>query len=104
MAEKISDELYEAVLNRMNITWVPDEKTAQNIKNAIEEAQDYLRNHAGSPELSFEEGELRQLLIACAWYFVENKRAEFSSEYMGELIDLRLREGFGCGKNTESSV
>ena len=104
MAEVISAVLYEAVLNRMNITWEPDEKTAQNIKNAIEEAQDYLRKYAGSPDLTFESGEKRNLLIACAWYFVENKRAEFSSEYMGELIALRLEEGFGCGTEAESEV
>lgn len=104
MAEVISAELYEAVLNRMNITWTPDEKTAQNIKNAIEEARDYLRKHAGSPELTFESGEKRSLLIECAWYFVENKRAEFSSEYMGELIALRLEEGFGCGIEKEGEI
>ena len=104
MAGEVNAALYEAVLNRMNITWTPDEKTAQNIKNAIEEAQDYLRKHAGSPELSFESGEKRSLLIECAWYFVENKRAEFGSEYMGELIALRLEEGFGCGTETENEV
>lgn len=98
------DALYQAVLNRMNITWEPDEKTASNIKNAIEEAQDYLRSLAGNSELSFEKGEKRQLLITCAWYFVENKRADFTQEYSGELIDLRLREGFGCGKESESEV
>lgn len=97
MAYEVSAELYAAVLNRMNITWEPDEKTAQNIKNAIEEAQDYLCKYADNPELSFESGELRNLIIAGAWYFVENKRAEFAREYSGELINLRLMEAFGCG-------
>lgn len=96
--ELLNSSLFSAVLNRMNITWDPDEKLAQNIANAIEEAQDYLRHHAGSPGLSFEQGHLRGLLIACAWYFVENKRAEFAQEYSGELLALRLEEGFGCGK------
>ena len=98
MADKVGVELYDAVLNRMNITWEPDDKTAQNIKNAIEEAQDFLRKYADNPELSFEDGELRNLLIAGAWYFVENKRAEFAREYSGELLNLRLEEAFGCGK------
>ena len=62
-AAQVSDQLYQAVLNRMNITWEPDEKTERNTKNAIEEALDYLRDTAGSPGLSFESGELRQLLI-----------------------------------------
>ena len=100
----IQDVLYQAVLNRMNITWEPDVKTASNIRNAIEEAQDYLRSFAGNSELSFETGEKRQLLITCAWYFVENKRADFTQEYSGELIDLRLREGFGCGKESKSEI
>lgn len=93
--------LYDAVLNRMNITWVPDVKTEANVLNAMEEAQSYLRSIAGSPELTFEAGELRSLFIACTWYFVENKRAEFAQEYSGELIALRLGEGFGCGKETD---
>lgn len=84
-AAQVSDQLYQAVLNRMNITWEPDEKTERNTKNAIEEALDYLRDTAGSPGLSFESGELRQLLITAAWYFVNNKRADFIEEYSGEL-------------------
>lgn len=96
----VSDALYSAVLNRMNITWEPDEKMAWNIRNAIEEAQDYLRSVAGNSETSFESGERRGLLIDCAWYFVEGKRAEFQTEYLGDLISLRLGEGFGCGKQT----
>lgn len=91
-------KLQQAVQNRMNITWEPDPKTAENIKNAIEEAQDYLRNVAGSPGLSFE-GEARTLLITCAWYIVESKLADFIAEYSGELNILRFTEGFCCGKN-----
>ena len=98
IAAQVSDQLYQAVLNRMNITWEPDEKTERNTKNAIEEALDYLRDTAGSPGLSFESGELRQLLITAAWYFVNSKRADFIEEYSGELNMLRFREGFGCGK------
>lgn len=100
---EISEDLYQAVLNRMNITWEPDMKTARNITNAIEGAVDYLRGVAGNSTLSFESGELRELLIACAWYFVENKRADFIREYTGELNILRMTEGFGCGKS-ESEV
>ena len=100
----VSEALFEAVLNRMNITWDPDARMAQNIQKAIEEAQSYLRSIAGNSELAFESGEKRGLMIACAWYFVENKRADFEQEYKGELISLRLTEGFGCGKESESDV
>lgn len=100
MADTVSDSLFSAVTNRMNITWELDEKTETNIRNAIEEAVDYLRKVADSPSLSFESGELRDLLITCSWYFAETKRAEFIQEYSGELVLLRLREGFGCGKES----
>ena len=92
------EKLYQDLINRMNITWEIDWKTDQNIRNAMEEAKGYLRKIAGNPDLNFYDGELRSLFIACAWYFVENKRAEFSQEYSGDLISLRLEEGFGCGK------
>lgn len=99
-----STALFGAVLNRMNITWEPDEKLKANIGNAMEEAQEYLRSVAGNMELTFDAGEKRSLFIACTWYFVENKRAEFAQEYSGELVMLRLMEGFGCGKETTDTV
>lgn len=99
---QVSEALYEAVLNRMNITWVPDEKLKQNILNAIEEAHSYLCHMAGSYALTFDSGEKRTLLIACAWYIVENKRADFEREYSADLIALRLEEGFGCGKDSSA--
>lgn len=98
-----SEALYQAVLNRMNITWEPDAKTAENIKNAIEEAQDYLHSAAGSPGLSFDSGTNRTLLITCAWYITESKLADFRADYSEELTGLRLMEGFNCGKE-ESTV
>lgn len=98
-----SEALYEAVLNRMNITWEPDEKLQQNIRNAIEEAHNYLCHMAGNYALSFETGEKRTLLIACSWYIVENKRADFQREYAADLLALRLEEGFGCGKDDAES-
>lgn len=100
---QVSDSLFSAVLNRMNITWAPDEKLTQNIRNAIEEAHSYLCHMAGNYELSFDSGERRTLLIACTWYTVENKRAEFQREYAADLLALRLEEGFGCGKDAEPS-
>ena len=32
-AAQVSDQLYQAVLNRMNITWEPDEKTDFPFRN-----------------------------------------------------------------------
>lgn len=104
MADQIGNTIYDAVLNRMNITWEPDEKTAKNIKNAIGEARDYLRSVAGNPTLTFGKGEKRNLLITCTWYFLESKRADFIQEYSGELMNLRLEEAFGCGKEGTNEV
>lgn len=96
--------LYDAVLNRMNITWEPDQKLKDKILDAMEEAQSLLRSYAGNYDLTFEKGENRGLFIVCSWYIAENKRAEFAADYSGELLTLRMTEGFGCGKETESTV
>lgn len=96
--------LYDAVLNRMNITWEPDEKLKAKVLDAMEEAQQLLRSHAGNDSLTFDSGEWRGLFIVCTWYIAENKRAEFEQDYANELIPLRMTEGFGCGKETESQI
>lgn len=44
----------QCFLNRMNITWEPDEKLQQNIRNTIEEAHSYLCHIAGNYALPFE--------------------------------------------------
>lgn len=96
----VSDQLYQAALNRMNYNFELDASTEQNIRNALDEAQDYLRREAGSPELSFESGNNRALVLDCAWYIINHKKADFGREYSGELTALRLMEGFGCGKES----
>ena len=89
--ESENGDLYAAVLNRLNITWEPDEKAAQNIKLAMDEAGDFLRNRAGSPALAFTDGEARALFIVCTFYIISNKLAEFEQEYSGELLALPLQ-------------
>lgn len=96
--ETVSAELYAAALNRMNITWEPSEKDAAEIKAAIIEARDYLRDHAGSPALSFDTGTYRTLLLTCTEYVRSKKLADFRADYLEELNTMRLREAFGCGK------
>ncbi len=102
MAAGVSDQLYQAALLRMNYTFALDPGTEKNIRNALEEAQSYLRKEAGNRELSFEEGDLRSLLLGCAWYIVNHKKADFGREYSDELTNLRLMEGFGCGKEADA--
>lgn len=99
-APGVSDQLYQAALDRMNYNFELDSSTERNIRNALNEAQDYLRREAGSPELCFEEGNLRALVLDCAWYIINHKKADFGREYSGELTALRLMEGFGCGKES----
>lgn len=97
-APGVSEELYQAALRRMNYTFELDAKTAQNIRDALTEAQAYLRKRSGNPELSFEEPDHRTLLLDCAWYTLNHKTADFRREYADELDALRMMEGFGCGK------
>ena len=103
MAVLTPEEVYTRALNRMGYTWTLDEKTEANVKAAIEEAEALLRARAGSPALDLTGPEYIGLFMTCAWYIVNNRRIEFEEDYNGELVHLRLVEGFGCGKE-ESTV
>ena len=102
MAALTRYEVYRLALNRMGYTWDLDEKQADNVKAAIEEAEALLRARAGSQELDLTTPEYRGLLINCAWYIVNKRRAEFEEDYRAEIVNLRLVEGFGCGKETST--
>lgn len=103
MAAATMEEIYQLTLNRMNYTWQLDEAQAVNVMAAIEEAEALLRARAGKADLDLTVPEYRGLLIDCAWYLVNNRRAEFEEDYRAEIISLRLAEGFGCGKE-ESAI
>ncbi len=98
MAAMAQDEIYKLALNRMGYTWDLDEKQEANVKAAIEEAEALLRDRAGNAELDLTVPEYRGLLINCAWYLVNHRRAEFEEDYRNEIVNMRLAEGFGCGK------
>lgn len=91
------DVLVSAVMGRRG-EQETDPEYLRNVRLACEEAVAHLRKIAGNPGLDFSDSDDRNLLIDCAWYFLENLRSEFDREYIGDLINLRLREGFGCGK------
>ena len=103
MAALTKEQVYKLALNRMNYTWEPDEAQSANVNAAIEEAEALLRARAGSPDLDLTGPEYRGLLIECVWYLANNRRAEFEEDYRAEIVNLRLAEGFGCGKE-ESTV
>lgn len=98
MAVLTKEQVYARALNRMGYTWKLDNETEGNIMDAIEEAEALLRDRAGSPELDLTGPEYIGLLINCAWYIVNKRRAEFEEDYRAEIVNLRLAEGFGCGK------
>lgn len=98
MAALTKEQVYKLALNRMNYTWEPDEAQSANVNAAIEEAEALLRARAGSPDLDLTGPEYRGLLIECVWYLANNRRAEFEEDYRAEIVNLRLAEGFGCGK------
>lgn len=94
----VSEEIYKRALNRMNYTWDLDEAQEENVKAAIEEAEALLRAKAGKPDLDLTGPEYRGLLVECAWYLVNNRRADFLEDYLGDINAMRLAEGFGCGE------
>lgn len=102
MAVLKPEEVYARALNRMGYTWELDEKQKADVQAAIEEAEALLRARAGSPELDLTGPEYIGLLINCAWYIVNKRRAEFEEDYRAEIVNLRLVEGFGCGKETST--
>lgn len=96
--------LCDFVLERRGTPDENDPGFLRNVRAATEEAVGHLRSISGNPNLTFEDPEDRNLLITCAWYFLENQRAEFDQAYSGDLIALRLKEAFGCGKDKNSDV
>ena len=97
------DALVSAVMERRGHQET-DQAFLRNVRLTCEEAMAHLRKIAGNPGLDFSDPDDRSLLITCAWYFLENLRSEFDQEYNGDLIILRLREGFGCGKEENSDL
>lgn len=91
------DVLVSAVIDRRG-EQETDPDYVRNVRMTCEEAMAHLRKVAGNRDLDFSDPDDRNLLIDCAWYFLEHARAEFDREYKDDLINLRLREGFGCGK------
>ena len=103
MAALTPEEVDRRALNRLGYTWKLDEQTENDVKAAIEEAEALLRARAGNKELDLTSPEYRGLLINCTWYLKNNRRTEFEEDYCAEIVNLRLSEGFGCGKE-ESTV
>lgn len=96
--------LCDLVLERRGTPEEDDPGFLRNVRDAVEEAVAHLRSFAGNPKLTFEDAEDRNLVITCAWYFLENQRAEFDRVYSGDLIALRMKEAFGCGKDQNSDL
>lgn len=97
-------KLCDLVLERRGTPEEDDYGFLRNVRAATEEAVAHLRSISGNPQLTFEDPEDRNLVITCAWYFLENQRAEFDREYSGDLIALRMKEAFGCGKDQNSDL
>lgn len=91
--------LADLVLERRGTPDENDYGFLRNVRKTADEAMAHLRKFAGNPELDFEDPDDRNLAVTCAWYFLENQRAEFDREYSGDLIALRMKEAFGCGKD-----
>ena len=94
----IKQRLLQKLLIRRGINWEPDAATQEAALDAVEAAMRLLRDYAGCKQLPFTRADREDLVVVCAWYLLENKRAEFLEVYQPELIQLRLEAAFGCGK------
>lgn len=100
----LSVKVETGLLARLGVTWEPNESYLENIRNAVAGAIAMLRSVSGNPALSFEGGDDLDLVITCAWYLAENRRAEFMHEYVSELNWLRIREVTKDGTDENASV
>lgn len=92
------------LLARLGVNWTPTGAYLDNIRNAVSGAAALLRSVSGNPALSFEGGDDLDLVISCAWYLAENRRADFLKEYTSELNWLRIREAMNDGADKEANV
>lgn len=102
--ENILGRITEGLLGRLGVTWNPDEKYLKKASDACCGAIGILRSVAGEPSLSFERGEDLDLAVTCAWYLIENRRAEFFSDYANDLNWLRAREAFHLGTFEDTGI
>ncbi len=102
--ENILGRITEGLLGRLGVTWNPDEKYLKKASDACRGAIGILRSVAGNPTLSFERGEDFDLAVTCAWYLIENRRAEFFADYANDLNWLRAREAFHLGTFEDTGI
>jgi hypothetical protein len=93
-----TDRLFEEWVNRQDMTWAIDDASQAKLRGILERGMEAIRSRAGNPALSFE-GENKSLLFDYCRYDLNNCRENFDTAFTNELTMLRLREGFGCGKD-----
>lgn len=93
MAEikELPDGLLETVKNYLDITWV-DEETDKKLIGIIKRGIKYINNIAGA-ELDYViEDKPQELLLDYARYVRSNALDEFQTNYLHELLSLRISE------------
>lgn len=87
--DAISQKLFSAVLNYLDITW-DDAGTMQKIQGITTRGIAYLNQYAGA-ELNFmDEGNARALLLDYCRYARSNALEMFEKNYLSELMALRI--------------
>lgn len=81
-----------STLRRRGVAWEPGATLAQQAEEAAAAAIGLLRGIAGNQALPFSDDEDFDLAVIACWYLMDNRRAEFTLEYKGELLYLRARE------------
>lgn len=93
MAEikELPDGLLETVKNYLDITWV-DEETDKKLIGIIKRGIKYINNIAGAELDYIIEDKPQELLLDYARYVRSNALDEFQTNYLHELLSLRISE------------
>lgn len=78
--------------------WEMTPEDIQAADNAIDTALERLGKTAGGDRLTVDNADYFDLAANAAWYILNGRWPEFEQNYSGDLLILRLREAFGCGK------
>lgn len=94
------EELLTAVKNYLDITY-QDEETDRKLRGIIERGMNRLDDAAGEKQDYSKEGQPRALLLDYCRYARGNVLEMFETNYLSELISLRIgvqTDGFAEGK------
>lgn len=98
MATMKTADIRKALLERQGVNWTLTDEDIRAYDAAIDTALERLGRIAGKDRLCVNSADALDLVCSAAWYIRENRWPEFLESYRSDLLILRLREAFSCGK------